>query len=101
MRESECERVAEFFTIFACKTRLRLFCLLQEGEQTVSDLARAAGTSVQNVSQHLRMMRDKGAVSVEKDGKFAKYSIADERFLQGAQLIRDGLLDVLQRRARL
>jgi ArsR family transcriptional regulator len=95
----ECLLLAEFFTVFGNATRLHIFCALQEGRKTVSELAECAGTTLQNVSQHLRLMREKGAVTMEKEGQYVYYTIADERFVQGARLIRDALADVVRRKA--
>ncbi len=97
--ERECRLLGEFFTIFASPTRLRIFCALQEGPRTVSDIAEEAGVTIQNVSQHLRIMRDKGGVETEKAGQYVYYKIVDKRLLRGAQLIRDALVDALERKA--
>ena len=95
----ECSLLAEFFTLFGNGTRLQILCALQEGRKTVSELAEHAEVSLQNVSQHLRLMREKGAVTTEKEGQYVYYTIADERLVQGARLIRDALLDATRRRA--
>ncbi len=97
--ERECRLLAEFFTIFASSTRLRIFCSLQYGPKTVSQLAEDAGVTMQNASQHLRVMRDKGAVDTEKAGQNVYYKIVDERIIEGAQLIRDALVQSLARKA--
>jgi ArsR family transcriptional regulator len=91
--------LAEFFTLFGNGTRLQILCSLQEGRRTVSELAEHAEVSLQNVSQHLRLMREKGAVTTEKEGQHVYYTIVDERLVQGARLIRDALLDATRRRA--
>ena len=49
--------------------------------------------------QHLRLLRDKGAVRAEREGQRVYYSIADPRFVQGVKLIHDALLAELRRRA--
>jgi DNA-binding transcriptional ArsR family regulator len=36
---------------------------------------------------------------MEKEGQYVYYTIADERFVQGARLIRDALADVVRRKA--
>jgi ArsR family transcriptional regulator len=95
----ECRLLADFFTLFGSGTRLQVFCALQGGRKTVSELAALAGVSLQNVSQHLRLMREKGAVATEKEGQHVYYSVVDRRLLQGACLIRDALLDATRRRA--
>lgn len=95
----ECGLLAEFFTLFGNGTRLQIFCALQGGRKTVSELAEHAGVSLQNVSQHLRLMREKGAVTTEKEGQFVYYTIVDQRLIQGARMIRDALVDATRRRA--
>lgn len=95
----ECRLLADFFTLFGSGIRLQIFCALQDGRKTVSELAELAGVSLQNVSQHLRLMREKGAVATEREGQRVYYSVDDERFIQGACLIRDALLDATRRRA--
>lgn len=95
----ECRLLAEFFTLFSSGTRLQIFCALQGGRKTVSELADHAGVSLQNVSQHLRLMREKGALATEKEGQHVYYSVVDQRLMEGACLIRDALLDATRRRA--
>jgi len=97
--ESLCGLLGDFFTIFAHPTRMGVFCALQHGPQTVTKLAEYTDVSIQNISQHLRLMRDKGAVVTDKQGQFVHYRIADERFTQAARLIAQALIDNAQRRA--
>lgn len=78
---------------------MRIFCALQHGPRTVSQIAEEADVTIQNASQHLRVMRDKGAVDTQKAGQNVYYKIVDDRFLEGARLIRDALLDALARKA--
>jgi len=94
-----CRLLADFFTLFGNGTRLQIFCALQGGRKTVSELAEHAGVSLQNVSQHLRLMREKGAVATEKEGQHVYCSVVDQRLMQGACLIRDALLDATRRRS--
>lgn len=95
----ECRLLADFFTLFGNGTRLQIFCALQGGRKSVSELAEYVGVSLQNVSQHLRLMREKGAVATEKEGQHVYCSVVDQRLMQGACLIRDALLDATRRRS--
>lgn len=96
--DSECRLLADLLGVFANPTRVRLFCALQEGPKSVSELAEMAQISLQNASQHLRLMRDKGTVTTEKNGQQVVYSIVDPRFLAGAQMMKDALIDALHRK---
>jgi DNA-binding transcriptional ArsR family regulator len=59
----------------------------------VTRIAEEAEISVSNASQHLRLMRDRGAVTSERQGQTVSYGIADPRFFQAASLIREALDD--------
>ena len=89
--DTDCQRLAEFFALYSNVTRLRIFCGLREGKKTVSELADYSKVTLQNTSQHLRLMRSQGAVRADKQGQHVIYSIVDKRFAKGAQLIRDAL----------
>ena len=97
--EAECHLLADFFALFSNPTRLRMFCALQGGRKTVSELAEYADVTMQNASQHLRLMRDKGAVTTEKEGQHVYYAVIDPRFLDAARLIRVAVLEAVQRKA--
>ena len=45
-------------------------------------------------------MRDKGALEMQKEGQFVYYTVADDRFLDAARLIREALGDVIRRKAQ-
>jgi rhodanese-related sulfurtransferase/DNA-binding CsgD family transcriptional regulator len=56
--------------------RLELLDLLAQGEKTVELLARQAGLSVTNTSNHLKALRMAGLVTAVKDGQFVHYNLA-------------------------
>jgi ArsR family transcriptional regulator len=43
--------------------------------KTVTELAKAAKTELVNVSHHLKILKAAGVVSVERDGRFMRYSL--------------------------
>ncbi len=94
-----CELVAQFFSVLGHPTRVAIVCELRDGPKTVSDLADLCGVSLPNISQHLRTMRDKGALTAEKKGQCVYYSIVDKSFVMACQMIRDALVEHMQARA--
>ncbi|MDA8363112.1 MAG: metalloregulator ArsR/SmtB family transcription factor [Gammaproteobacteria bacterium] len=62
--------------------RLELLEYLAQGERTVESLARLAGLSVANTSQHLRSLRQGGLVSARKDGQYVYYMLADDEVIR-------------------
>ena len=101
MDERQCRLMADFFSAFCNRTRLQMLCALQEGRKTVSELAEHANVSMANASQHLRVMREKGVVTTEKEAQFVYYTISDRRIIEGATLIRSALIDMARRNAQL
>jgi ArsR family transcriptional regulator len=97
MSDASCDLLGGFFAIFAHATRMRIFCAVHQQPRTVTEIADYAGISITNASQHLRLMKDRGAVVAEKRGQSVYYQIADPRFVEAVMLIRDTLLDGLQR----
>lgn len=57
--------------------RLELLEYLSQGERTVEALARLAGLSVANTSQHLQVLRRAGLVNTRREGLYVYYRIAE------------------------
>jgi rhodanese-related sulfurtransferase/DNA-binding transcriptional ArsR family regulator len=57
--------------------RLELLELLGQGERTVDSLATELHTSIGNVSQHLKALREAALVETRKEGQFVHYRLAD------------------------
>ncbi len=88
---------AAFCSVFVSPTRLRIMWLLAEDEQSVGMLASKLGLSMSNVSQHLRVMRDHGAVRTRRRGHSIIYRIANPKFIEGAKAIREGLVEEINK----
>jgi len=84
---------ADFCRVLASATRIMIIWLLADREKTVSELAEALDLSIANVSQNLRIMRDKGAVVARKDGQKVYYHVANRKFLEGYMMIREGIIE--------
>ncbi len=92
---------ASFCTIFSSPTRLKIMDLLGQGEMSVGVLAEQLEVSMANVSQHLRLMRDQGALQFRRDGKTVYYRVANQKFFEGIMKVREGLLEELQKKGGL
>lgn len=84
---------AELCQALANEHRLAIMYELKDGEKCVTDLADSLGISVHNVSQHLRVLRERLLVRTRKEGQTVYYSIANPKFLEACALIRQGLLE--------
>jgi rhodanese-related sulfurtransferase len=67
---------------FASPVRLELLDLLAQAPRTVEGLARAAGQSTANTSQHLQALRAAGLVARARDGTRVRYTLAGDEALR-------------------
>lgn len=78
---------------------MRILCALQHEPRTVTEIAESAGIAIANASQHLRILRESGAVMAEKRAQSVYYRVADPRMLEAMRLIRDALSERLRAEA--
>jgi DNA-binding transcriptional ArsR family regulator len=89
---------SSFCSIFVSPVRLRILWMLGNGEKNVGEMAEELHLSLPNLSQHLRLMRDLGAVRTKKSGRTVYYTNANLKFLKGLKFIREGLIEELKKR---
>jgi DNA-binding transcriptional ArsR family regulator len=73
------EEQAEIHQILSNSSRLLILCALDKKERSVSEIAKQIGATLQNTSQHLRLMKDKGVVESRRDGQTIFYQIASSK----------------------
>ena len=84
---------AELCKALANEHRQALLHALGDGEKCVGDLATEIGISVHNVSQHLRVLKERRMVASRKAGQTVYYHVTNQKFLQACALIRQALLE--------
>ena len=87
------ERHAAICQVFSHQLRLELLDALRDGELTVGELAARTDSSPSNVSQHLSLMRDRGALLSRREGSNVYYGVADPRIFAAFDMMRQLLLD--------
>lgn len=90
---------AKLFRGFSDPSRLSILEALRGGPRTVSDTVEITGLTQSNVSNHLACLLDCGLVSREQRGRFAHYSLADER-VESLLALSDQLLADVARGVR-
>jgi ArsR family transcriptional regulator len=68
-------QMVEFLKIISEKNRLKILCLLREGEKCVCDIGRYLDLPQNLVSHHLKVLKDFDLVSLKREGLKIKYSI--------------------------
>jgi DNA-binding transcriptional ArsR family regulator len=85
------ELIAQRFRVLGEPMRIKLLDRLRDGDATVGELQEATGGSQQNVSKHLGILLQAGAVSRSKHGTSARYAIADESVFELCEQVCGGL----------
>ena len=70
--------MAELFKIFGDSTRIKILCVLFEGEKCVQEIADATGASQSAVSHQLRILKQARLVKNRRQGKQVCYNLSDD-----------------------
>jgi ArsR family transcriptional regulator len=73
------ENVSELLKGIAHPIRLMIICHLQNKEVCASDLQKSCGTTLGNISQHLKILTLKNLIKKRKEANRIYYSISDAR----------------------
>jgi len=85
--KEQAQKLADIFSIFSNEKRVRIFWLLNGSEISVNDIAAMIDTSVQNASQHLRLMKERDILATRRDGQNIYYRVADSRIARYCQVL--------------
>ncbi len=86
------ELEADMIRVLAHPKRLMIVDLLGRGPSTVTEIADWLNLSLQNASQHLRVMKDRGIVRARRDGREVRYTLRSPVLSESCQLVRRALL---------
>src|ERR1044071_1512035 len=89
------EHLAQIFGAMGDMTRLKILVALANAELCVHDLARLLGVSVSAVSHQLRLLRGLRLVKLQREGRYAYYSLDDHHvaalLAMGLEHVGDGV----------
>jgi len=80
--DNEVDDLAVLLKSISHPIRLKILCLLQDRELTVSEIREEVETSGANISQHLNIMRNQGIIGSRKEANYIYNCIADERIIE-------------------
>lgn len=87
--------LADFYKLLGNATRLKILLALAQGELCVCDIAHVLGLSMAATSHQLKLLRDKGWLSMRNDGKMVYYQLNNEDLLNALK----GDLKILETRS--
>lgn len=71
------EGIAGMLSCIAHPARLMIICMLIKREMFVHELIEKLGTTKGNISQHLRVLSDRGLIQKRRDANRIFYSVKD------------------------
>lgn len=101
MSDAQIEEAARLFGILSEPSRLKLLRALMTKPMTVSELMEATEMKQGNVSKHLGLLLNVRYVAREREGNFARYTLADDRLRQLCELMCDRIEDDVRQRTQL
>ena len=85
----QAERAAELLKAMSHPQRLRVLCLLVEGERSVGEINREIELSQSALSQHLAKLREEGLVTTRKEAQTVFYSLTTGPALEVIRTLHD------------
>jgi ArsR family transcriptional regulator len=89
-------RQADLCKLFGNVSRILILWSIYEHELPVSEIAEEVGTSLQNISQHLALLKEHNIVSARRDGQTIYYSIAENDWLKECPILAKPHISELQ-----
>jgi ArsR family transcriptional regulator len=84
---------AELCKAMANEHRQAILHIICDEERCVSDLAAEIGISVHNVSQHLRVLKERRLVTSRKEGQSVYYRVTNQKFMEACALMREAIIE--------
>lgn len=79
---------AEICRLFGNANRILILWVLADQELSVTAIAEAIDSSIQNASQHLRLMKDKGILETRREGHMVYYRVEGHALLEGCGILQ-------------
>ncbi len=92
---------AELCSAFADPTRILILYELDERPRNVNELTSDLNLPQPTVSRHLKVLRERGLVSAERQGTNMLYSLTDRRLIEALDTLRAVMRDRIVHRANL
>lgn len=101
LTQEVCMMEAELCSAFADPTRILILYELDEHPRNVNDLTSDLNLPQPTVSRHLKVLRERGLVSAERQGTNMLYSLTDHRLIEALDTLRAVMRDRIVHRANL
>lgn len=87
------EKHADLCKIFTSPVRVEIIDILRNGKKSVNELVELTSLSQSNISQHLHILRERGVVRTEKEGKYVFYALAYPKISAAFAIMQEILME--------
>jgi DNA-binding transcriptional ArsR family regulator len=94
------ELQANMLRVLANSKRLMIMKVLSDGPKSVGDLAYSLDMTLQNTSQHLRLMKDQGIVGSQRERQTVMYRLTNPVFSECCELARKALTEEMNKKGQ-
>ena len=81
MKEDNILKASKALKAMGHPLRLKILCVIGDGEMPVMDIVLKVGTTQSNLSQHIDILREKGIVSSRREGSKILCKVADKEII--------------------
>jgi DNA-binding transcriptional ArsR family regulator len=92
------ELQANMLAVLANPKRLMIMDFLGEGAKTVTEIASGLDMTLQNASQHLRLMKQQSILSSQRDGQTVTYRLTTPVFKQCCETVRKAMVEEVRKK---
>jgi DNA-binding transcriptional ArsR family regulator len=92
------ELQANMLGVLANPKRLMIMDLLGEGAKTVTEIASVLNMTLQNASQHLRLMKEQSIVVAQRDGQTVTYRLTTPVFKECCETVRKAMIEEVRKK---
>jgi DNA-binding transcriptional ArsR family regulator len=85
---TKAEQQAELCRVFSNSCRILILWALAEGELPVTEIAERVGSSMQNVSQHLNLLKRHGLISARREAQRIFYHLNESPWLSSCPAMK-------------
>lgn len=85
----ECEKIIPFLKDVSNTTRLKILCILNDGERRVGEIQQLLGAKQSYISQQLKYLKNAKYLSSRREGTQIYYSLVDPKFPKILKSLKD------------
>ncbi len=76
----QCDKIIPFLKVVSNTTRLKILCILVDGERRVGEIQQFLGAKQSYISQQLKYLKNTGYLDNRRDGTQIYYRLVDKNF---------------------